>query len=115
MAAKVARWCVAVALVACSQEPPKQPTPPAAEATPEPNPIGATELAALKRLSPLPALPPNPPSRCANDPKARALGQALFFDKAFSGALKVDSDLGKAGEVGKVSCQSCHSGPALDD
>jgi cytochrome c peroxidase len=70
---------------------------------------------ALGLLSPLPALPADPSNAVADDARARELGRRWFFDAGFSGPLRVASDLGAAGEVGKVSCASCHSGPALDD
>jgi cytochrome c peroxidase len=50
----------------------------------------------------------------ADDPRARLLGQRLFFDPSLSGRLlEGDNDgsggtLGKAGDVGRVSCSSCH-------
>ena len=52
--------------------------------------------------------------RFADDPRARTFGQKLFFDPAFAGALlEGDNDgspaaLGRAGEVGKISCAGCH-------
>lgn len=46
-------------------------------------------------LSQLPALPPDPSNRVADDPRAAALGAALFNDKRFSGN-------------GQVACASCH-------
>ena len=67
------------------------------------------------RYPPLGQVPPDPTNRVADDPRAAALGQMLFFDPDLSGPLKVDSALGKAGERGKVSCRTCHDGPALDD
>ncbi len=73
------------------------------------------QWARLKQLSPLPCLPPDPTNSVADDPEARNLGQALFFDKAFAGPLQVDSDLGLTGESGKVACASCHSGTYFDD
>jgi cytochrome c peroxidase len=39
----------------------------------------------------------------------------LFFDKRYSGALSVASDLGGIGDTGKVACSTCHSGPAMSD
>jgi cytochrome c peroxidase len=88
-------------------------------------PIGPTERAALLGLSPdaLPAPPADPTSRVSGDPKAAALGQALFFDASFSGPL-LDGDndgsattLGVKGQPGKVSCAGCHVPAAgfLDD
>jgi cytochrome c peroxidase len=55
-------------------------------------------------------------NRYADDPKAAALGQKLFFDRDFSGALlDLDDDggpnaLGVRGDTGKVSCAGCHDG-----
>src|SRR5262249_8119786 len=55
-------------------------------------------------------------NRYADDPKAAALGQKLFFDRDFSGALlDLDDDggpnaLGVRGDPGKVSCAGCHEG-----
>src|SRR5690606_35990104 len=69
----------------------------------------------LRSLSPLPSVPPDPSNAYADNPQAARLGQMLFFDKDLSGPLLVDSPLGKAGETGKVSCRTCHGGPALDD
>jgi cytochrome c peroxidase len=46
-------------------------------------------------LSQLPALPPDPSNRVADDPRAAALGEVLFNDKRFSGN-------------GEVACASCH-------
>lgn len=52
-------------------------------------------------------------NKYADDARAAALGQKLFFDKAFSGPLVVGNDgtngaLGNAGDTGKVACVSCH-------
>jgi cytochrome c peroxidase len=74
----------------------------------------------LATLSPLPAVPADPTNAVADNALAAALGQMLFFDKSFSGALAVADDgvnggLGAVGDVGKVSCASCHSGAVLDD
>jgi len=124
------RWIAALSLLAAckgdepagketpAQPPPQPPQPPAAgdELTP-------AERAQLARLSPLPAVPPDPTNAYADDPRAARLGQMLFFDQGFSGPLLVGDDeagaqaggLGKAGEAGKVSCRTCHDGPALDD
>jgi cytochrome c peroxidase len=58
--------------------------------------------------------PADASNRVADDPKARALGQRLFFDPSFSGQLlEGDNDgsggtLGMRGDAGKVSCASCH-------
>lgn len=70
----------------------------------------------LAGTSPLPAaVPADPTNMYADDALAAALGQRLFFDEQFSGAMKADSDLGVTGELHKVSCKSCHEGAALDD
>ena len=84
-----------------------------------------SERAQFKDLSPaaLPAPPADVSNRFADDPKAAALGQKLFFETAFSGRL-LDGDndgtehaLGTRGQTGKVSCASCHVAQSgfLDD
>jgi len=80
------------------------------------------EQMALDRLTPLGAVPADPTNAFADDARAAALGQMVFFDKSYSGALVVGDDgtnggLGVAGETGKVACASCHGvgGAALDD
>jgi cytochrome c peroxidase len=57
----------------------------------------ADEVATLRGLSigSLPALPPDPSNKVADDPRAVALGQKLFFDTRLS-------------SNGKVACASCH-------
>ncbi len=86
----------------------------------DPDGFTAAEVARIRQLSPLPPLPPDPTNAFADDPGAAELGQRLFFDKSFSGALTVGDDgtnggLGAVGESGKVSCASCHSSKATDD
>ena len=51
---------------------------------------------------------------------AATLGQRLFFDKRYSGALATTEDpliggLGTMGDTGKIACASCHAGRGLDD
>jgi cytochrome c peroxidase len=86
----------------------------------EPPEISPEARAALEGLSP--AFPPEPPPDASNayadDDRAAALGQQVFFDRGFSGAL-LDSDntggvgtLGRVGEHGKVACSDCHDGSA---
>lgn len=80
----------------------------------------AAEIAAMKKLSPLPAVPADPTNAYADNAAAALLGQKLFFDASYSGALAVGDDgtnggLGAVGETGKVSCASCHGGPTMDD
>jgi cytochrome c peroxidase len=55
------------------------------------------EVATLRGLwlGSLPALPPDPSNKVADDPRAVALGQRLFFDTRLS-------------SNGKVACASCH-------
>jgi cytochrome c peroxidase len=76
----------------------------------------ALDRDALLELSPevLPSVPPDVSNRVADDARAAAWGQVLFFDPGFSGTL-LDSDndlfhggVGLQGETGKVSCASCH-------
>ena len=80
------------------------------------------ERAQIAGLSPLPALPPDPTNAYADHPGAARLGQMLFFDKSYSGALLVGDDgtnggLGPVGAIGKVSCHTCHAvgSATLDD
>jgi cytochrome c peroxidase len=71
----------------------------------------------FKGMSPLPAVPADTTNKYADNADAATLGQKLFFDKNFSGALTADGglDLGAAGDAAKVSCASCHSGGQLID
>jgi cytochrome c peroxidase len=71
--------------------------------------------AKLAGTSPLPAVPADTTNAFADNAAAATFGQRLFFDEKFSGALAIASDLGGIGDAQKVSCASCHSGPALDD
>jgi cytochrome c peroxidase len=68
-------------------------------------------------MSPLPAVPADTTNAFADNAAAATFGQRLFFDEKFSGPMTAtgDTNLGAVNEVGKVSCASCHSGPALDD
>ena len=56
----------------------------------------AGELHEIRKLSPLPELPPSPTNRVADDPEAAQLGQRLFFDARLSAN-------------GAVSCATCHA------
>src|SRR5256885_14068479 len=58
----------------------------------EPAEFTAPELAAIAKLSPLPAVPPDPTNAYADNAAAAALGQRLFFDKSYSGPLVVGND-----------------------
>lgn len=69
----------------------------------------------IRTLSPLPkVVPADTTNIFCNDEDAAVLGQKLFFEKDFSGPITVDdeeahgSGLGAKGEVGKISCASCH-------
>jgi cytochrome c peroxidase len=78
------------------------------------------QIAAMHTLTPLPAVPADPTNAFADNAAAAALGQMLFFDESYSGALAVagtvtNGGLGAVGETGKVSCASCHLGTELDD
>jgi cytochrome c peroxidase len=67
-------------------------------------------------MSPLPAVPGDLTNNFADNAAAAALGQKLFFDEKLSGLMTITNDLGtKDVDSQKVSCNSCHSGPALDD
>ncbi len=87
------RAALLVFVVACGRES----APPV-----DPDALSKQELAQLATMSPLPAVPKDPTNAVADDPRAAALGQMLFFD----------ADLG--GTPG-ISCSSCHAGPAMDD
>jgi cytochrome c peroxidase len=109
-------------LISCGGRPePSTATGAGAPAAPDPAPtLTDAEKAIVGTLSPLRALPPDPSNRYADDPRAAALGQRLFFDSSYSGPLAVGDDgsnggLGAAGQAGRISCQSCHRGDALDD
>jgi len=71
-----------------------------------------TDLA--RSMSPLPALPASPTNQWADHAGAAALGQQFYFEKDWAGPLAVDSALGNVGEVGKVSCRSCHDSATWD-
>ena len=78
------------------------------------------EWATISSLSPLPAPPPDPSNKFADDPGAAALGQMLFFDPSYSGPILIGDDgqnggLGPAGTPGLVACASCHLGPWMID
>jgi len=88
------------------------------QATDDPEPVfTAEETAALKTLAPatLPKVPPDISNKWADDAKAAAFGQRLFFDPRFSGEM-LDGDnnmdpvhaLGDKGATGKVACAGCH-------
>jgi cytochrome c peroxidase len=75
------------------------------------------DWALLRTLAPDVLPPPvsDPSNRFADDPKAAAFGEKLFFESGFSGAmLDLDDDggpnsLGVRGQTGKVPCAGCHA------
>lgn len=79
------------------------------------------EWALLKTLSPGGAKPPaDTTNKYADTPAAATLGQMLFYDPSYSGAIVTGRDgtnggLGAVGETGKVACVSCHSGQGTED
>ncbi|HUQ03958.1 MAG TPA: cytochrome c peroxidase [Kofleriaceae bacterium] len=117
-------WFIAVGalLGACGDETPAADPDAAPEADAGLDDYTAEERALLATLSPLPAVPPDTTNAFADNPAAARLGQMLFHDKSYSGALTVGDDgtnhgLGRVGETGKVSCASCHAAgsAAMDD
>ncbi len=85
------------------------PSGPALRAPGPPEGFLAAEWRRASALSPQPPLPPSPTNALADDPRAALLGQRLFFDPELSGALVRTSDLGTAGETGRVACDACHA------
>lgn len=78
------------------------------------------EMAVARTFSPLPAVPADPTNAYADNANAATLGQRLYFDKSYSGALIVGDDgmnggLGDAGVRGLVACVSCHASASGDD
>ena len=72
------------------------------------------ELALTHTFSPLPGVPADATNAFADTEAAATLGQRLYFDSSYSGALAVGSaggngGLGAVGERGKVACVSCHT------
>jgi cytochrome c peroxidase len=115
-------------LVGCGDDTaPAQPdsAPPADTAPPDSpglDDFTAVEQELLDQLDPLGAPPADPTNAFADNAQAAALGQMLFFDKSFSGALVVgdtgtNGGLGQVGQTGKISCASCHAAgsESLDD
>lgn len=86
----------------------------------QPEDWSTAEWALARTMSPLPAVPADATNAYADDAAAAVLGQRLYFDKSYSGALNVADDgmnggLGMAGERGKVACASCHGSAAGSD
>lgn len=75
--------------------------------------FSAAEWQKIRTLGPLDRPAPDATNRFGDDDRAAALGQRIFFDPSYSGALTVGNDgsngsLGSVGEKGKVACASCH-------
>ncbi|WP_394842121.1 hypothetical protein LZC95_34215 [Pendulispora brunnea] len=70
--------------------------------------LTAEEWAQARTQSPLPAVPPDPTNKYADNPDAARLGQMFYFEKGYSGPLVTPSDLGSPGQSGRVACASCH-------
>jgi cytochrome c peroxidase len=65
----------------------------------------------VQSYSPVPMPPPSSPTnRFADDERAAAFGQRMWFEKRYSGAITVvgPGAAGGVGETGKYSCASCH-------
>lgn len=66
----------------------------------------------IETFTPLPAPPSSPTNRFADDPRAAELGQRLWFEKHYAGAIlegsPAEGGLGNIGETQKVSCSECH-------
>ncbi len=66
----------------------------------------------LSSFSPLPPPPRSPTNHLADDPRAAAFGQRLWFEKRYAGPIAegapAEGALGGVGETGRVSCADCH-------
>ena len=87
--------CLALCLAACDAGPEQAGDASHARASAARAQFSADELERLQRASPLPALPADPTNAVADDPRAAALGERLFFDARLS-------------SNGEVSCATCH-------
>jgi len=107
----VVRSLIVMFLIACGdRERPPEPEVPLVD----PDALTSSEVAKLATFKRAP-LAADPSNTYADSAAAVKLGTKLFFDPALSGPLLIESELGKAGERGKVSCHTCHDGPAMDD
>lgn len=83
--------------------------------------FSASEKELFHTLSPLPGVPDDPTNRFADDPDAAALGQKLFFETRYSGALSDDNDCTDCGSVGEpgdeqvMGCAQCHIPDSFSD
>ena len=66
----------------------------------------------INRFSPLPPPPPSPTNKYADRVDVAELGQRLWFEKRYAGAIlegsTAEGGLGEIGETQKVACADCH-------
>lgn len=71
-----------------------------------------TNWTALRKLSPLPAVPVDTTNKYADSAAAAKLGQMLFFDKRIAGPIqagtRAEGQLGNIGDREKIACSDCH-------
>ncbi len=72
-----------------------------------------SDWAVVSTLSPVPAMPVDTTNKYVNEPAAQRLGQMLFWETRYSGAIRVgktatNGGVDAEGVAGKVSCVSCH-------
>lgn len=72
-----------------------------------------SDWAIVSTLSPLPEVPIDTTNKYVNEPAAQRLGQMLFWETRYSGAIRVgrtatNGGIDAEGAAGKVSCVSCH-------
>ena len=76
--------------------------------------FSVSEWEMIQELTPLPDIAPDTTNRYVLDDAAARLGQKLFFETRYSGALRVgrtdnNGGLGEIGETGKAGCAACHA------
>lgn len=115
-------FLLSAALVGCGDDVQVVPDAPTVQVDAGLDDFTPDEQQALSELTPISTVPADSTNAYAENAKAARLGQMLFFDKSYSGALVVGDDgtnggLGKVGETGKISCHSCHAtgSGTLDD
>jgi cytochrome c peroxidase len=70
----------------------------------------AEEAIVTTQLAPLPEkVPANPTNKWADDPRAAALGQKLFFETGYATAVRVKGPSGDVGATPPLSCATCHA------
>lgn len=87
-------------------------SPSSTETQTEDGQFSREDWAAIKTLSPLPALPVDTTNKYRDSPAAALLGQKLFFEPRLAGPIQAGTpaqgQLGVAGEKGKIACSNCH-------